>query len=284
MGARQSAEAVENSTTAINKAYDQIMLYGNSIVAQALDQGWNAADVNELCGRVSILQGDLFDWFDTSQLLGVRARVGITMGGISPANRQAICTQIWNYFQTKLRVAVFIQRNLDTLCQDMRDVIAHNMPTMLVGASSDVQSRAYGMLRELDGIITNWYADLGSIMRAMTQNINATQVQTLSARARDVLGSGYTRCCQATYGLRDFAWVPIAAAPDGRPRYQNPYLLNSPTITGDLPLIAREGLGGRASRPEVCTAQINFGTVDLSNVYGGVLPAAQAGANAPARR
>jgi hypothetical protein len=269
MGAQQSAASqAAASGQEIDRAYQEVMLQGNDIVARATRAGWDANNAQALCSRIALIERDMFDWLDLEQLTGIQGRLGITLQpygfGFTQAQeanaRRRACALIGEYFTTKVRLAAFIRQNMRALCEDARDEIARNMPVMLQGATTAQQSQAYGRLRRLDNLLVRWYQRVGRLLAALSGDVPMNRVREIEQEAQRMLTSGYSECCQAVHDLRDFAWEPL----DPGPGFVNRFLPGEPMV-GVLPRIAVTGLAGPAQPgTAACGQQIDLSRADLS--------------------
>lgn len=272
MGAQQSAAAqAATSGQEIDRAYQEVVLRGNSIVSQATRAGWDPNDIPGLCRRIAIIEKGMFDWLDLQQLTGIQGRLGITLEPYGMAFTQAqeanarrrACALIADYFTAKVRLATYIRQNMRALCEDARDEIARNMPAMLQGATTAQQSQAYSRLKRLDGLLVRWYQRVARLLTSLEADVPIERVRQIEAEAQRMLTSGYSECCQAVHDLRDFAWEPL----DPGPGFVNRYLPGEPTV-GVLPRIAVTGLAGPAQPgTAACGRQIDFAQADLSRAF-----------------
>ncbi|AGO83791.1 hypothetical protein psal_cds_243 [Pandoravirus salinus] len=270
MGAQQSAAAqAATSGQEIDRAYQEVMLHGNSLVTQATRAGWLAGNTQALCARIAIIERNMFDWLDLEQLAGIQGRLGITLQPYGMAFTQAqeanarrrACAVIADYFTIKVRLAAYIRQNMRALCEDARDEIARNMPAMLQGATTAQQSQAYGRLKRLDNLLVRWYQRVARLLTSLEGDIPIDRVRQIESEAQRMLTSGYSECCQAVHDLRDFAWEPL----DPGPGFVNRYLPGEP-IVGVLPRIAVTGLAGPAQPgTAACGRQIDLSQADLSS-------------------
>jgi hypothetical protein len=280
MGAQQSIGQQEAQATArgvsVEQAYQEVNRRGNALVTQALRAGWTPDDVDQLCSRVAFIARDMFNWLDLGQLAGIQGRLGITLSvpfdltaSQEAELRRRACALVADYFAAKVRVAAFIRQNVRALCQDMRDVIARNMPAMLQGATDQQRNEAYARLARLDDALERWYRRLAEILGALAADIPFDRVERLADIAQDFITTGYRECCRAVYSLRDFAWQPVAggggALGAAVPQFVNRLLPGEPTVVGMLPRIVVTGLSGPAEAgTAVCGAPVSLANADLS--------------------
>jgi len=267
MGNFQSIEKrVQGSTATVEADYNAVMRYGNQLVIDAISNGWLPGDTEALCNRIVFSERDLFNWVDVQSLFHINARLGLAPV-TTPTRNQTIhreaCSYISRYFQDKVRVAAYILQNLEALCFDMREVIAQNMPVMLVGASSSDQRQSLSRLQNLDKILDNMYTRLSRILGELVGNITDKRTLQLAADAQNVLTTGFSGCCAAVNDLRDFTWER-EAAPGGGVQYVNHYLSGDPVLS-DLPLIAERGLTSKTqAKPASCARRINLADAVLT--------------------